>query len=394
MLLRNRLRFDASFDQGPLTGYLSLDVKNDRLNLGIESEITLREAYVDLYFNRADFRIGKQQVVWGKADGLFINDIVCPLNMRMFLLQDFDNIRMALSMVKANLYLGEWTLEGLWISEFEPWKFAEPGSDWAFQLGPPDTIWTVIPSPPESYMVPNIIHMGEPSLPKTSLKNSEVGAKISSFILGTDITILLLDGFNDHPVAQLDSFVAGIEKIDSYFTPFYYRSRMYGLNFSRSIFSMVVRGEVGYYSDRCFPDFDAELRYSVSDFFQGMIGLDMTGPFNIGISVQGIRQQIMDYQSSMEDDEVGLMASILVRGSFWRESATAMVLGILDLSDMELKSQDFGGTAGLVRFLFDYRWVDGLTFTLGTDMMWGRNNSIFGQFENNDNLFFKVKYHF
>ena len=85
MLLRNRLRFDASFDQGPLTGYLSLDVKNDRLNLGIESEITLREAYVDLYFNRADFRIGKQQVVWGKADGLFINDIVCPLDMRMFL---------------------------------------------------------------------------------------------------------------------------------------------------------------------------------------------------------------------------------------------------------------------------------------------------------------------
>jgi hypothetical protein len=39
----------------------------------------MRELYVDLYFNNFDIRVGKQQVVWGKADGVFITDIVSPL---------------------------------------------------------------------------------------------------------------------------------------------------------------------------------------------------------------------------------------------------------------------------------------------------------------------------
>ena len=37
--------------------------------------------------------LGKQQVVWGKADGVFITDIVSPLNLTEFLLPDFDEIR-------------------------------------------------------------------------------------------------------------------------------------------------------------------------------------------------------------------------------------------------------------------------------------------------------------
>jgi len=407
MLLRNRLRLNTFFDQGSVAGHLSLDVRSDKVSQESELEISLREAYVDIYFNHADLRIGKQQVVWGKADGLFINDIVCPLDMRMFLLQDFDNIRMGLSMMKANVYLYNWTLEGVWIPEFEPWEFAEQGSDWEFQLGPPDTLYVYSPFPPTSCAVPfgnkvpMILHIDEPSLPEISLKNSEFGLKISSFILGMDLSILFLNGFSDHPIAQIDSanitvseMLLSVEKIDSYMTPIYYRSNMLGFNFSRSIFSMVIRGEMGYFTDRRFTDFEASPLYSASDFFQGMIGLDMTGPFNSGISFQGIRQQILDYRDSMVDDEVSHMTSILFRGSFWRETAYLIVLGIIDLSKIEWEDYDFRKSAGLSRIAFDYSWTDGLIFSIGTDILWGEKDSIFGQFEANDNLFFKVKYYF
>ena len=399
MLLRNRLRLNTLFDQGMVTGHLSLDIRNDKEDPGSELEILLREAYVNIYFEKVDFRIGKQQVVWGKADGLFINDIVCPLDMRMFLLQEFDNIRMGLPMFKANVYFDNWALEGVWIPEFEPWKFASAGSDWEFQLGPPDTLPTVIVSPPESYIVPNIIHMGAPSLPDASLNNSEYGFKFSSFFFGTDISVLFLNGFHDQPAAQLDSMnmtqvLTSVEKIDSYLTPYYYRSNMYGFNFSRSLFSMVVRGEMGYFLNRRFPDFGAELLTSESDFFQGMIGLDVSGPYNIGISFQGIQQQIIEHTDSMADKKIYHMASILVRGAFLRETAYITALGILDLNDVEWQVRDFSKSAGLSRFIFDYSWMDGLTLSFGADIMWGKQNSIFGQFKNNDNLFFKVKYSF
>ena len=66
---------------------------SDSLNL------RLRELYLDLYFNNFDLRIGKQQVVWGKADGVFITDIVSPLNLTEFLLPDFDEIRTGIQII-------------------------------------------------------------------------------------------------------------------------------------------------------------------------------------------------------------------------------------------------------------------------------------------------------
>ena len=49
-----------------------------------EMEIGLREAYLDIYFNSVDVRIGKQQIIWGKADGVFITDIVSPKDLSEF----------------------------------------------------------------------------------------------------------------------------------------------------------------------------------------------------------------------------------------------------------------------------------------------------------------------
>jgi len=56
-------------------------------------DFRLHEIYLDLYFKKFDIRVGKQQIVWGKADGVFITDIVSPLNLTEFLLPDFDEIR-------------------------------------------------------------------------------------------------------------------------------------------------------------------------------------------------------------------------------------------------------------------------------------------------------------
>ena len=53
-------------------------------------ELGLRETYLDIYFDSIDLRVGKQQIIWGKADGVFITDIVSPKDLREFLLPDFD----------------------------------------------------------------------------------------------------------------------------------------------------------------------------------------------------------------------------------------------------------------------------------------------------------------
>ncbi len=378
MLIRNRVRLDGNLYGETVGGYFSIDIRNDGTSGEYDFETSFREAYVDLFFSNVEFRLGKQQVVWGKADGVFINDIVCPLDMSMFLLQDFDNIRMGLPMAKANLYLGNWMLEGLWIPKFEPWQFAEAGSDWEFTLSvPPDTVWDLIP---------NVIHLNDEELPENSLENSEFGLKLSTFLLGADISLLYLDGYADHPSIQVvDTTITGSPiptQIDTYLSPTYYRSPMYGLNFSRPVFTTVIRGELGYFGDRRFSN--VNMQTVTSDYFSGMMGIDFTGPWGSSISFQAIHRQIMDYKSGMVDDETEQMATATISGSFLRETVIASVLGLADVNE----------DAGLGRLDISYAWSDALRISLGGFLLWGNEDTLFGQFDVNDNIYLKIKYSF
>ncbi len=46
--------------------------------------IDLREAFIDLTFEKFDLRLGKQQIVWGKTDGVRVLDVVNPLDYKEF----------------------------------------------------------------------------------------------------------------------------------------------------------------------------------------------------------------------------------------------------------------------------------------------------------------------
>ncbi|MCD4679270.1 MAG: hypothetical protein K8S00_02665, partial [Bacteroidales bacterium] len=96
-------------------------------------DFRMRELYLDLYFKNFDIRIGSQQVVWGKADGVFITDIVSPLNLTEFLLPDFDEIRKAVIATKIDYYLGNSTFEAIWIPTFTPTERPQPASIWYVQ---------------------------------------------------------------------------------------------------------------------------------------------------------------------------------------------------------------------------------------------------------------------
>ena len=104
------------------------------VGLDSEPEIGIREAYVDLFFESMDVRIGKQAIVWGQAEGAFITDIVSPRDMRSFILADFTEIRMGIPALKADYYLGDYTFEGIWIPRFVPSSLPASDGLWAQEM--------------------------------------------------------------------------------------------------------------------------------------------------------------------------------------------------------------------------------------------------------------------
>ncbi len=131
MLIRNRLRLNTEVSGENVAAFASLDITND-ITDSTTTMPNLREAYIDIYSSWLDLRLGKQQVVWGKTDGYFINDIVNPLDLSYFLLQDFEDIRMATTMLNAKLHHGNHSLEMLVIPEFKSMNLLFKG-DWGYE---------------------------------------------------------------------------------------------------------------------------------------------------------------------------------------------------------------------------------------------------------------------
>jgi len=74
------------------------DIKDDK-------DLESWEFYMDLRLKDFDLRVGRQQVVWGEADGLRINDIINPQDFKEFILQDYIDSRIPLWMGKIDYYL-------------------------------------------------------------------------------------------------------------------------------------------------------------------------------------------------------------------------------------------------------------------------------------------------
>jgi hypothetical protein len=65
----------------------------------------LRELYVDTSINDFNVRIGKQQVVWGTADGMKLLDIINPTDYREMAQNSMEESRIPVWMINAEKYL-------------------------------------------------------------------------------------------------------------------------------------------------------------------------------------------------------------------------------------------------------------------------------------------------
>ncbi len=139
---RNRLRLNLgkSFSMGDIS--VSGDVQNLYSETADSLRFTLREAYVDLYFKNSDLRLGKQMLVWGRAEGTFITDLLTPVDLSEFLTQDFTDIRQGVTALNYTRYFGSDFLQLVVNPVFQPNRIPAPDSRWFPRQIIPTTIST------------------------------------------------------------------------------------------------------------------------------------------------------------------------------------------------------------------------------------------------------------
>jgi len=98
----------------------------------------LRELHLDMESDNWYVKLGKQQVVWGKMEGRWM-DFINNLDFKDFLevrASHYNKLRIPLWMANVTYAFGESSLQFLWIPDYEPERRPFPGSPWWSPLRP------------------------------------------------------------------------------------------------------------------------------------------------------------------------------------------------------------------------------------------------------------------
>jgi len=347
---------------------------------GRDLDLKLREVYLDLYLSNTDIRLGKQQIIWGKGDGVFITDIVSPKDLNEFLLPDFDEIRTGITALKLDQYLGDQTFELVYIPTFTATLFPDTSS-----------IWSRTPEFP----APVTQDLSHKAIPAT-LKNSEIFMKFSGILPFMDYELMGGYMWDDDPSMHISpQFAPGTppQLVGLTLSPQHHRLSVVGSSFSTELAGVVLRGEGAYYQGKQFLALNA-MHYPLDliekDYFHYLLGID----FSIGstrLSSQFVQQAIMDYDTLIVQDETVNTMTFLANRTFFRETLTAQLFAYVGLNKHD----------ALIRPTLSYDLADGFEILGGAnifmkdpDLSPGADPGQFGYFDANDMLYLKVKYSF
>lgn len=308
-----------------------------------ELSVGLTEAYIDIYSQDMDIRIGKQQIIYGKTDGAFITDVVSPKNLTEFLLPDFDEIRLGVTAVKVDYYRGEETYELIWIPLFTPNTMPEADSIWnkkGIDFG--DSTNDIDPS----------------------IENSEIFGKYSRYSPTIDFDIMGGSMWDDEPTITTEGD----------FT--HHRMGIVGGSFSTSIQDWILRGEGAWNTGKYVT---ATLKM---DYLHYMVGLDTTiNSWNL--SAQFIEKVYLDYEENNAVNQWQNTVTLMANKEFSDNTLLFEIFTYLEFDDLN----------ALIRPKITYRLSDDIKVTTGCNIFLG-DSGTFGQFNENSLLYTKVKLSF
>jgi len=328
----------------------------------------VKEAYLLYEGDAFDLRLGQQQVVWGKTDGLRMLDVINPLDMREFILDDFLDSRIGLAAARLNWYPDtdiEQELELLLIPDARPAQLAPAGSRWAFAT----------PPAPAGLSVQQLA----PQQPNWSAKNTEAGIAWRANVHGWDVSANYFYGWKDTPNI-LRNVVPGILQVQQK----YLRMHTIGGSFSNAFNAFVLRGEMA-----------ANLREGINarattfaDSVQRKTTLNAAlaiewSRYNWIISPQFFIRHIANWNNALLESKHTGFWTLRIATDFMHEKLKPEVLFLADWSA--------GGW--LARPKASYEWSDHVTTVFGADIFGGKHGFL-GQFSGNDRIYLESEYTF
>lgn len=348
LTLLGEWRFDAKDELDP--GQPDQPFRARNTEKGFPSDhvdLELREFFLDHYVGDAFVRLGKQQIVWGQADGLRVLDVLNPLSYREFILPDIEHRRIPLWSALVEFPLDNWTAQLVWVPDATVTESTLPGATYS--------------------LIPGLyggerLQVNRPE----SLKDSDLGVKFSSFRDGWDLSLNYLYHTIDDPLIRIDSS-------DQRVVADYNRSHLVGGTASKPFGDITFRSEVGVESKKRFQD---SVTGQTTDTRIGsyVIGLDYSGLSDWFISSQFF--QTYRFNSTGDDGPSNEQITLLIRHEAMNNTLMLDALSIYDLDNED----------SLIQLEAEYTASTNVVLRVGADLFFGDRSGTFGRFREESRL--------
>jgi hypothetical protein len=338
-------------------------VRNDDSFAKGKSQGQLREGYLYYAAGDLDWRIGKQIIAWGRADGLNPTDNLTPRDYTLLTPEDSDQ-RLGTTAVKMNYHLPNATLTAIWLPTFTP---------------------SVYPIPPQS---------GIPASESVSWVR-QAALKLDHSSSNADWSVSWFSGLDMTPDLKMN--VSGVS--GTTFVLQHRRIRVLGLDGATTIQRYGLRAEAAY----TLTDNAANDPLVKQPFLYAIIGGDRTFGDNFNINLQYYFRRVSNFHDPQAITDLTLR-TIALQQAILSNQATRFQQGItLRISDKWLDETLEGEIAGVfpiargdfaLKPKMLYAFTDQWKGTLGADIFRGSDNTFYGRLRSNSSLFAEIKYSF
>jgi hypothetical protein len=395
--------------------------------------VDINEAFFDIHTEKVDFRLGIQKFAWGRLDEITPTDNLNTPDLTEGGTNDQVDQKIGVPAVKMNYYADWFNTELAFIPRYVPYRLPKEGERWF-----PGVL--ILPSSINTNSafgnIPLTTTYKDINMPDFNLSNSETGIRISKYISGWDVSLSYFRGFDTMPLMAAPTDIT-VDLKDPIALKYainanvdleseIHMMNVFGFDFTTTMGSFTVRGEYAYYNNKYYMrKFDSvltELLTSqqrdtiLAEFMKNYIdsgGTASTQTFHFdpdvdiqedsmkyglgldyihgdsSVSLQCIQEFIQHYDSSRPvyfiQDGFHTMVTFMFKQFLLQNTMEINLGGVYDVEFQDI----------MLKPSIKYNFTNNLQGIIGVLIIASsHDDSMLGQYSNNDEVFVKLKYSF
>ncbi len=350
--------------------------KGDFLADGItrDTSIDIRLALVAVRVSRwLDVRAGRQVLTWGTGDLLFLNDLFPKDWQSFFIGRDDEYLKAPSNSFKLSFYSGV-NLDFVWTPTFTPDRYIT-GERLSFFN-------------PLTGQIESATTLGgeiDPTLPNETWKNGEFSGRLFKTVSGWELAAYGYGGFWKRPLGlDVDTTATGSP------TLVFPRLAVIGASVRGNVLGGVGNVEGAYYDS--YDDRDGTDPFVPNSDVRGLAGYEREWWAKFTLGLQYYFEWTMEYEELINKSPIPQYEQEEVRHLLTARLTQRLSQDLWTLSLFTYWSPN--EKDGYARPVISHKWSDAVTVTVGGNLMWGQDHTFFGQLENNNNVYLRLRYSF